>query len=87
MRKESQTEFLEEKTKGNVRIRLHCFETTDGKRYGLELSAFNEMTAKYKLLFFRSGLTLHEGEAMFEESASFVNGYNWDTEEFVPKSA
>ncbi len=87
MRKESQTEFLEEKTKGNVRIRLHCFETTDGKRYGLELSAFNEMTAKYKLLFFRGGLTLRESEEMFEQTVAYVGEYDWDTEEFVPQKA
>lgn len=83
MHKDSHTDYLEEATKDNVRIRLHCFETTDGKRYGLELSVFNEMTSKYKLLFFRGGLTLHEAEAMFEESVAFVDGYDWDAEDFV----
>ncbi len=87
MHKESHAEYLEEKTKGNVRIRLHCFETSDGKRYGLEMSAFNESTGKFKLLFFRSGLTLLEGEAMFEQSTTFVSGYDWDAEEFVPQKA
>ena len=87
MRKESQTEFLEEKSKGNVRIRLHSFETTDGKRFGVELSAFNLVTAKYKLLFFRGGLTLHEAEAMFEQTVAYIGEYDWDTEEFVPQLA
>ena len=87
MHKESPAEYLEEKTKGNVRIRLHCYETTDEKRFGLELSAFNELTAKFKLLFFRSGLTLLEAETMFEQSAAFVSGYDWKFEEFVPQTA
>lgn len=87
MHKESTVEFLEETMKDNIRVRLHCFDTLDGKRYALELSAYNELRANYKLLFFRGGLTLHEAEAMFEESVAFVDGYDWDTEEFISQKA
>lgn len=87
MHKESHAEFLEEKTIGNVRLRLHCFDTSVGKRFAVDLSAYNDWAHQFKLLFFRGGLTLIEAETMFEQTAAYVAGYDWDSEEFIPQKA
>lgn len=83
MEQESETSQFEERLKGNVRIRLHCFGTAKGTRYGVELTAYNSWASQSKLLLFQGGMDQTDARVMFEEFAAHIRGFDWHADDFL----
>jgi hypothetical protein len=79
----SQISPFEETLKGNVRIRLHCFDTDDCTKYGVELSAYNSWAGQWKLLLFQGGMDRTDADVMVEELAARIRGFDWHADDFL----
>ena len=78
--------FLEEKVNGNVRFRLHEFQTAGGPKYGVEVSAYSSFADQWKLQEFTAGMDLPAATELFDQLADAIGGYCWMDDEYLPKS-
>jgi hypothetical protein len=75
--------FPRERVNGNVRFRLHRFQTDDGAKYGVEVSAYNRFADQWKLQQFIAGLDLQPATELFNELVGTVRGYCWIDDEYL----
>lgn len=74
-----------EKVNGNVRFRLHEFQTASGPRFGIELSIYSSFADQWKLDQFTAGLELQAATELFDWVADTISGYSWLDDKFVQK--
>ena len=71
--------------RGNVRIRLHRYETDGGElRYAIELSAYEAWADRWKLLWFFGGIDDREAVGLFEHLKSAIAGDSWEEGDLIP---
>jgi hypothetical protein len=81
----TETDFRKETVNGNVRFRLHEFQTASGPRYGVEVSAYSSFADRWKLQQFTAGLDLQTAMQLFDRLAATIGGYCWMDDEYVLK--
>lgn len=69
--------------KGNVRIRLHGFDTAYGTRYGVELSAYDSSAGQWKLLLFKGGMDAEDAQPLLLGFANHIRGFDWQADAFL----
>lgn len=78
-------DFRKETVTGNVRFRLHEFQTARGQRYGVELSIYSRLADRWVLDQFTAGLDLQAATELFDWAADRISGYCWIDDKFVFK--
>ena len=76
--------LIDQSFKGNLRIRLHRFETINGSLTCLvEVSVWNPLVGQPKLLFARGGIELQDAKEMFAFLTENLRGYDWQDDEVL----
>ena len=79
----TEADFRKDTVNGNVRFRLHEFQTACGPRYGVELSAYSRFAERWKLQQFTAGLDLQAATELFDRLADTITGYCWMDDEYL----
>jgi hypothetical protein len=76
--------FIEESFKGNLRIRLHQFQSIDGSpRCVVEVSAWNGWAGQAKLLHALGAIELQDAKEIFAFLTERLRGYDWHDDEVL----